>query len=191
MSDAKSPTEPSIDEILATIRRIITEDEQAGGSPSGPRVTASAAGDDRAAVTGGQTATAASGATEEKTGGADDILELTEALNEDGTTRHLAPIGGASSRRAASLTQTASSRPETQPQRSDAASPRPAPAAAGLAREQREPRLARDLPVGGGDRTLEDIVRDTLRPLLQAWLDENLQPLVTRLVQAEIERTRV
>jgi cell pole-organizing protein PopZ len=36
--------------------------------------------------------------------------------------------------------------------------------------------------------TLEDIVRDEMRPLLRAWLDENLPPLVERLVRAEIER---
>jgi cell pole-organizing protein PopZ len=37
-------------------------------------------------------------------------------------------------------------------------------------------------------RTLEDVVREMLRPLLKAWLDDNLPPLVERLVRAEIER---
>jgi cell pole-organizing protein PopZ len=37
-------------------------------------------------------------------------------------------------------------------------------------------------------RTLEDLVTDLLRPMLKAWLDENLPPLVERLVRAEIER---
>ena len=37
-------------------------------------------------------------------------------------------------------------------------------------------------------RTLEDLVKDMLRPLLKAWLDDNLPPLVERLVRAEIER---
>jgi uncharacterized protein len=45
------------------------------------------------------------------------------------------------------------------------------------------------LPTGdGGDAQLEELVRQTLRPLLQAWLDANLPPLVERLVQAEIAR---
>lgn len=39
-----------------------------------------------------------------------------------------------------------------------------------------------------GGPTLEEIVRDELRPLLKLWLDENLPPLVERLVRAEIER---
>ena len=37
-------------------------------------------------------------------------------------------------------------------------------------------------------RSLEDVVRDTLRPMLKAWLDDNLPQLVERLVREEIER---
>jgi cell pole-organizing protein PopZ len=37
-------------------------------------------------------------------------------------------------------------------------------------------------------QTLEDLMKDLLRPILKAWLDENLPGLVERLVQAEIER---
>jgi cell pole-organizing protein PopZ len=37
-------------------------------------------------------------------------------------------------------------------------------------------------------RTLEDLVRDMLRPMLKAWLDANLPDMVERLVRAEIER---
>ena len=37
-------------------------------------------------------------------------------------------------------------------------------------------------------RTLEDLVREMLRPLLKSWLDDNLPSMVERLVRAEIER---
>jgi cell pole-organizing protein PopZ len=37
-------------------------------------------------------------------------------------------------------------------------------------------------------RTLEDLVKDMLKPMLKAWLDDNLPPLVERLVRTEIER---
>jgi uncharacterized protein len=37
-------------------------------------------------------------------------------------------------------------------------------------------------------RTLEDLVKEMLRPMLKAWLDDNLPGLVERLVRAEIER---
>jgi uncharacterized protein len=37
-------------------------------------------------------------------------------------------------------------------------------------------------------RTLEDLAREMLRPMLKTWLDDNLPSLVERLVRAEIER---
>jgi uncharacterized protein len=37
-------------------------------------------------------------------------------------------------------------------------------------------------------RTLEDLVKEMLRPMLKAWLDDNLPVMVERLVRAEIER---
>ncbi len=37
-------------------------------------------------------------------------------------------------------------------------------------------------------RTLDDLVKDMLRPMLKSWLDDNLPGLVERLVRAEIER---
>jgi cell pole-organizing protein PopZ len=37
-------------------------------------------------------------------------------------------------------------------------------------------------------RTLEDLVREMLRPMLKTWLDDNLPNLVEHLVRAEIER---
>ena len=46
----------------------------------------------------------------------------------------------------------------------------------------------RALQVRSGGPTIEDVVRQTLRPLLKEWLDANLPTLVERLVRAEIER---
>jgi uncharacterized protein len=37
-------------------------------------------------------------------------------------------------------------------------------------------------------RTLEDLVKEMLRPMLKSWLDDNLPGLVERIVRAEIER---
>lgn len=37
-------------------------------------------------------------------------------------------------------------------------------------------------------RTLEDLVKDMLKPMLKVWLDDNLPTMVERLVRAEIER---
>jgi cell pole-organizing protein PopZ len=47
--------------------------------------------------------------------------------------------------------------------------------------------LARTV-IGQNARTLEDLVKEMLRPLLKSWLDDNLPGLVDRIVRAEIER---
>lgn len=48
--------------------------------------------------------------------------------------------------------------------------------------------LAVERQVYRGGPTLEDMVRDEMRPMLKEWLDTNLPPLVERIVRAEIER---
>jgi cell pole-organizing protein PopZ len=42
--------------------------------------------------------------------------------------------------------------------------------------------------LGKNARTLEDLVKEMLRPMLKSWLDDNLPGLVERIVRAEIER---
>jgi cell pole-organizing protein PopZ len=42
--------------------------------------------------------------------------------------------------------------------------------------------------IGQNARTLEDLVREMLRPMLKSWLDDNLPGMVERIVRAEIER---
>jgi hypothetical protein len=39
-----------------------------------------------------------------------------------------------------------------------------------------------------GERSVEEVTRELLRTMLKQWLDENLPPLVERLVREEIER---
>lgn len=46
----------------------------------------------------------------------------------------------------------------------------------------------RSTAVHRGGPTIEDLVREEIRPLLKDWLDAHLPPIVERLVRAEIER---
>ena len=46
----------------------------------------------------------------------------------------------------------------------------------------------RSAAVSRSGPTLEDLVREELRPLLKAWLDEHLPTLVDRAVRAELDR---
>lgn len=39
----------------------------------------------------------------------------------------------------------------------------------------------------GDAETLEDMMREMLRPMLRAWLDDNLPSMVERLVREQIE----
>lgn len=45
-----------------------------------------------------------------------------------------------------------------------------------------------DLVLPHQDRTVEDLVKEILRPMLKEWLDKNLPDIVERLVRQEIER---
>jgi uncharacterized protein len=131
-----------------------------------------------------------------------DVLELTEAICADGLVRRLTPGSGPSVGAGSSAASPAKPIESDRP-----ASPRPSAAviegrherilsaasseaaAAAFARlgvPPRERRAGADLPIGAGTRTLEDIVRDSLRPLLQAWLDEHLPGIVERLVRDAI-----
>jgi cell pole-organizing protein PopZ len=59
-----------------------------------------------------------------------------------------------------------------------------AAAAAAFDRLTDNMRTSRD----GESRTLEDLVQDLLRPMMKAWLDENLPTIVEAAVAEELER---
>ncbi len=48
--------------------------------------------------------------------------------------------------------------------------------------------LEQSIRMGQAGETLEDVVKGLLRPMLRSWLDENLPDMVERLVRAEIEK---
>jgi hypothetical protein len=49
-------------------------------------------------------------------------------------------------------------------------------------------KLSQAIAMPAEGRTLEDVVRELLRPMLQQWLDENLPAIVQQAVEAEVER---
>ena len=133
------------------------------------------------------------------------ILELTDAIEDDGSVRKLdggepperqaaaepSPSTAAPSHKAAPAAEL-SSRARADEARDDLVSAATAEAAvtafARLEATAGEQCAAPGPALGAGGRTLEEIVRDALRPLLQAWLDEHLPGIVERLVQEEIQR---
>jgi uncharacterized protein len=181
MPSEKSPSEPSMEEIIASISRIIAEDKP----PADRRVATGASSDDE---------------TYERS----NILELTQVVDEDGSVRRVSPWA-----EGVAETSLAPDKPPAdtveRPAYDDAAlEPRldsgrdrivsavtSGAAAAAFARLGALPRERRDeteSPLRGVEPTLEGIVREMLRPLLQTWLDGHLPDIVERLVREEIAR---
>ena len=168
--------ESSMEEIIASIGRIIAEDNR---TPHPARISPRENGD---------------------------ILELTEVIEPDGSVRRLGsgtPAGPQTvtgplsaipaETEPAGLEAETATRPAAEASRErllSATASEPAAAAfARLATIAGEPREASGPMLGAAAaRTLEDIVRDALRPLLQTWLDDHLPEVVERLVQEEIQR---
>jgi hypothetical protein len=181
MPEEKGQHEPSMEEILASIRRIIAADDAGEGDAAAPAAATAA------------TATATPAAE-------DDVLELTEIFEEeeegpvanepdmplahDGTPLlklddELPPM---------EMPAAARSHDEVEEARLVSATSAAASVAA-LSQLVNRPRERNgELPLGNANRTLEDMVREILRPLLKDWLDEHLPQLVERLVHDEIER---
>jgi cell pole-organizing protein PopZ len=158
-----------MEEIIASISRLIAEDKAIEERPR-------AAFDNR-----------------------DDILDLTEAIVEDGSVRRLVPQGQrplAGSETASSAARIepepprAASAPDHGPDRLVSAATAQAAASAfsRLGEAARQSGGVAAVPHAASARTLDDIVRESLRPLLRAWLDEHLPTLVERLVREEIAR---
>src|SRR5215213_4745630 len=93
MSDAKPPQDLSMDEILATIRRIIAEDERSSspGARGVPADVSPAGGSSRGASDAREGVRVLA-----EPAGTTDILDLTDALDEDGGAQHVAPLRTAS-----------------------------------------------------------------------------------------------
>jgi len=51
-----------------------------------------------------------------------------------------------------------------------------------------ERRRSSEFPMGGTARTLEDVLREMLQPMLQSWLEEKLSGIIERLARAELSR---
>jgi uncharacterized protein len=156
-----------MEEILASIRRIIAEDgEQPDAAAPAPMAAAA------------QPAPAAKG---------EEILELTEVVQEE----HAAPDppGPVPAPAAPELEPPPSPTADAERLVSEAAA---AASLAALAQIRqlgpRNDQRMSDIPMGEGQRTIEDMVREMLRPLLKEWLDSNLPHLVERVVQEEVSR---
>jgi cell pole-organizing protein PopZ len=206
MNQPAKAQEPSMEEILASIRRIIADDDAgkpqkpvaaAPSPPKGPAPEPAAMSQndiDAMLSSFDQPApTPQPPAPEPAPEPEPDVLDLTEAMAmpepEPPAFRTIA------SEPDVMFAEPPPPEPEPPPpsaQRAIAAPPPPAEqpilsAATSAAVDAAFHSLAQTVLVQNA-RTLEDLVKEMLRPMLKTWLDDNLPNLVERLVRAEIER---
>lgn len=202
MSDARNANnDPSMDDILASIRKIISDDEaraQVGNQqalsqsarptvvpPAEPRLPP---------ATGGA--------------GRDDVLLLTDLIEEpkSGTAANRPvpiPLPRIDPARASEMPQPSFEQPplEQPPlgQLHDSAlvgSGAVGAASSAFARLNQAVQESVPAPsahdpgpaVDANGKTIEDLVKEMLRPMLKEWLDRNLPPMVERFVEREIVR---
>ena len=230
MSDQNAQPEPSMEEILASIRRIISEDgdeETAAAPEAAPGAVPDAVDEPEAVAEPGPEPEAAEAVEEE------DVLELTDEIQDDGTVVNL------NTGEAVAIEETpeefvealeldegeevelemvdaeeepleeAVAEAEAEPAPLVEEHPVPEPADV-LAAEAADRLISENSAINSvsslsalaaavdthrravdpsiGPRTIEDLVKDVMRPMIREWLDDNLPSLVERMVGREIER---
>ena len=201
-----------MEEILASIRRIISEDEEADEG-------------EQPADADSEAATAEAGA-EEAGANEEDVLDLTQMVTEDGDVVDLAEGKEPETETTAEADEQEEAPEETEPEAApadenelvledaepdeaepaaeEAATPPaagdddslvspPTAAAATESFEELAKAVTKEEGIGTPlasipGKTLEDIVKELLCPMLKEWLDQNLPSLTEKLVRKEVER---
>ncbi len=186
--------DPSMEDILASIRRILSEDE-GGATVPDPAAPAS-----HTPVAHVSAATGTTPAAPVHDSGEVLALDASMMVAEPAAPPPSSPPepvahGVAAPHHVPPLAaEPVSAEPEpARPPRRSGAESLVAPEAMSAAASAMGPLLRkiasdRSQAVYRGGPTLEDIVREEMRPLLKQWLDANLPATVERLVRAEIER---
>src|SRR5215470_9844936 len=169
MAQPAKGQEPSMEEILASIRRIIADDQPANETTESRQENVATARESAASAPARPSAAPSQPApiSPPPRIAAADVAASTPPMTEEEIDSMLAHLRGA---------------------------PRPASEERGLlsaattaAVDAAFDALARTAQARNG-RTLEEVVSELLRPMLKTWLDENLPDMVERLVRGEIER---
>jgi cell pole-organizing protein PopZ len=219
MNQAVKAQEPSMEEILASIRRIIADDDAAKGPPAPPEssnappvaaaplrppppeppapafvpvpVPANEPSVNETALDEMLAELNATPAHTEEM--ASDVLDLTEAMaGPDPAASEFRTIDGQSDivfedSPPHEFAEPAAPYDAPRPQFPERAQRALMSSATSAAVDSAFNTLAHTVLVQNA-RTLEDLVKEMLQPLLKSWLDDNLPGLVERLVKAEIER---
>jgi cell pole-organizing protein PopZ len=171
MSDTRPQAEPSIEEILASIRRIISDDDDPNAQ--------------------------AAGAANEEVLDLTERVEEAPPEREPDPMPVMAPPSmaaaavAAAPMAAAGVAMAAAAAAYQQPRHYDerlVSEPTAAQTTNQFARLVDNSPDSTDDPLPIPHRSLESVVREMLRPMLKDWLDTHLPPIVERLVERELRR---
>lgn len=194
MADKAPEQEPSIEEILASIRQIISDDDKEPQDEPAPEVVSAPPAPEPEPEPEPVFAPEPEPELEpEPEDEEEDVLELTEPLIEEEE-----PIEVVLQDIEEDFT------PPPAPPAPPAPQPEPSPAMqapdsnilndrARKSAISSMAKLAGNMPINRANHglnsiTLEDLVREMLNPMLSDWLNSNLPPMVERIVQKELEK---
>ena len=183
-ADKQPDQEPSIEEILASIRQIISDDDDKEGAADEPVVMAPPPHPAPVPKAKEPEPEPVFEEPEEEEDEEEDVLELTESMaeplpEEDPITIDLQEMA-----------EEAPLEVEMPPKNNSVSDILTETARASTISSMAK--LAGNMPITRhreyGNITLEDLVREMLHPMLKDWLSDNLPPMVERVVQKELEK---
>lgn len=212
MADVKTEQEPSIEEILESIRQIISEDTDNTPKPSGPGVDLSVKEEPKSSGPGVDLSVKE----EPKFSGPGVDLSVKDEPKPSGPGVDLSVSASAAADKAVPLDLTEKVEPAAESsldlsqtaetsqssmiiemmdspmtdETNGLISPQMADAAADTLSKLLATNVAVEKEEAGrtGKVTLEDIARDLMRPAIKAWIDQNLPDIIERAVQKEVEK---
>ena len=184
MSENPSEEEPSIEEILASIRQIISDDDEEESQEADDTAAEDVVEDPIRHET-------------------NDVLELTEddlvdaPEEEEESNIEIDMIDSSEEEEVMEENDEPDADDILEEIRQSSSAPAPVPSEILSSGTQAAAlgslgKLTKRMPINSSRSydgvTLEDIVRELLHPMLREWMDDNLPPMVERIVQKELEK---
>jgi hypothetical protein len=191
MAEVKTDQEPSIEEILESIRQIISDDSDGGAKPEAPGKPQQAPPVRQAAMPAPSSSSSPMDLAFEPvstpsapTASDMDVLELTEKIKPP-TPAAIEPMDKPKTTdKPMTIDKPTTANPNglISAQTADAATEALSKLLAGSLV------IEKDEPARNGKVTLEDLTLDLMKPMLKIWLDQNLPGIIEKIVQKEVEK---
>lgn len=186
MSDKDEKGEPTMEEILASIRQIISDEEkdEDGAEGEAQEAAPEEPADEPEAEPAPEPEPEPEPQPEPEPAPApepasDPVLELTRVVNDDGSVSDIEEAAVDD----IDMLDSAPADPSGL-----VSNPTAHAATSAFGNLSGAVASARSMPLGNANRSLEDVVKELLKPMLRDWLDSNLPHIVERLVEREVAK---